>query len=1006
MKNNGDAEIDESLYSRQLYVVGKDAMRKMMRSRVLVIGLDGLGQEVVKNICLAGVSRVALFDDSAVMEDDLCTGFYFRRSDIGKPKDVSVLERFKAMNEYVSVEVVKEPSSFEGYDVVVVCNEGYAEQTRMNERARQSGSMFIGCQVQGLFSQVFCDFGAEFICIDRTGEIPVSGMINDISCDGVMTVVDEQRHNLEDMDIIKITQCEEYEGKYFRVKVMSPIQVRLQAVDGVRLFDEESEFKEERFKAVYGGDFEQQKKPTMMSFKPLSVAVENPSILGFNYEVGERNLVIHKCFVVLGEYVEHHKQMPSGEEFLSVFVRKYRSHFEFEGLIRQFGRQCGGMLMPMCSVVGGFVAQEVLKAIGSKFTPLQQFFYFDAIDVISDEPKSDEECEHSKDMQCDNRCMDAEEGRYAPMIRCLGRKSVEKLFKLNVFMVGAGAIGCEHLKNMVMCGIGRDGRISVTDMDAIEQSNLNRQFLFRSCDVSKMKAEVAVREVTTLNEDFLKVDGDEGKRALDLTNGICGGSALKPNLVYYNLKVGRETESVFSDRVFQSVDVVATALDNVDARLYVDERCVVNRKFLVDAGTSGTKGNVQVIVPFHTESYGSSQDPPEKSIPLCTIKNFPYSIEHTIEWARSEFEFKFHDQVNQIKEYLSRSKDRDEESESSGSEDRTRDTNNETIDDLVEKMPCDEKDCIRNGIMLFVKLFHTSIKNLVTAFPPDSKTKEGQPFWMPPKRPPVTISFDVGNDLHVLFVQSAANIFAFNFGIGKRVSKEMVVSLVKDEILVEDMPGSTAVTENAGARTQTDAESIVPAAFEKDDDTNFHVDFVYAAANLRAANYKIRQVDRLTVKGIAGRIIPAIATTTAVVSGLAILEMMKQAFGVEHTKFKNSFLNLALPFFASTDPMEPQKQSYKIENKKYTYTLWSRLEYKDAKLGTILEAFEIQFKKKISMVTAGNVLVYWDFDSKYADNLEKTIGELVKREPGQMMVILDVVTDDDDEFPRIVVVFD
>lgn len=1011
MENNKNLEIDESLYSRQLYVVGREAMRKMMNSKVLVIGLDGLGQEVVKNVCLTGVSKVSLFDSRAVSEEDLCTGFYLRRSDIGRRRDISVLERFKWLNEYVSVDVADNINSFEGYDVVVVCNEGYGEQVRLNKMARQHSSKFVGCQARGLFSQMFCDFGTDFICVDQTGEIPARGMINDISEEGVLTVVEGQRHNLENFDIIKITQNEEHEGKYFRVQVVSPTQVRLQSIDGVRMFrDEEVEFRKARFKATYGGDFEQQKKPLKISFKCLEEAMDEPSILGFNHEVEERNLVIHRCFVALGEYMSTGKQHPTAGEFVSFFVNKYKSHFKFEALIRSFGVQSGGMVMPMCSVVGGFVAQEVLKAVSSKFMPLHQFFYFDAIDVIPSDPQEES----------------GSDGRYGPLVRSLGRESVEKLFKLNIFMVGAGAIGCEHLKNMIMCGMGVDGKISVTDMDAIEQSNLNRQFLFKSGDVSKMKAEVAVREAANLNQDFLRHPEKEGRgdsnacdSGADITkvsNGVCSDASAQSNLVYYNLKVGKETESVFNDRVFQSLDIVATALDNVDARLYVDGRCVLNRRFMVDAGTSGTKGNVQVIVPFHTESYGSSQDPPEKSIPLCTIKNFPHSIEHTIEWAMSEFRFKFHDQILSIKEYLhsGRRVDGERIEESEGEENDVEkniiDPNNETIEDIVDRSPRSVQECIKNAVLLFVKLFHTSIKSLITAFPPDSKTKEGQPFWMPPKRSPSTISFDVDDDLHLLFVQSAANIFSFNFGIHREVSREMVADFVKNEMLVDEcaaQPSSGDVCVEDAARPSVSPDTLSPSIFEKDDDSNFHVDFIYAAANLRALNYRIKQVDRLTVKGIAGRIIPAIATTTSVVSGLSVLEMIKYALGVDHTRHKNSFLNLALPFFANTDPVEPVKQSYKIENKKYTFTLWNRLEYKDAKLKTILKAFEIQFKKRISMVTINNTLVYWDFDSKYADNLEKTISTLVSRGPNELFVVLDVLTDDDnDVFPRIVTVFD
>lgn len=63
----------------------------------------------------------------------------------------------------------------------------------------------------------------------------------------------------------------------------------------------------------------------------------------------------------------------------------------------------------------------------------------------------------------------------------------------------------------------------------------------------------------------------------------------------------------------------------------MDRRCVYYRKPLLESGTLGTKGNVQVVLPYATESYSSSQDPPEKSIPICTLKNFPNAIEHTLQ---------------------------------------------------------------------------------------------------------------------------------------------------------------------------------------------------------------------------------------------------------------------------------------------------------------------------------------------------------------------------------------
>lgn len=106
-----------------------------------------------------------------------------------------------------------------------------------------------------------------------------------------------------------------------------------------------------------------------------------------------------------------------------------------------------------------------------------------------------------------------------------------------------------------------------------------------------------------------------------------------------------ETESTYNDQFWESLDFVINAVDNIKARLYIDNRCVWYELPLLEAGTLGTKANSQMVVPHVTRKYGDTVDPPEEEIAFCTLRNFPNEINHCIEWGRDQFNTLFTSRV-------------------------------------------------------------------------------------------------------------------------------------------------------------------------------------------------------------------------------------------------------------------------------------------------------------------------------------------------------------------------
>jgi ubiquitin-activating enzyme E1 len=648
-------------------------------------------------------------------------------------------------------------SKLDKYQVVVLTNTPLKDQIVIGDYCHEKNIYLVATETFGLFGSVFCDFGKNFTVIDSTGEAPVSGIVAGIDEEGLVSALDETRHGLEDGDYVTFTELEGMEAlnsaEPRKVIVKGPYTFSIGDVSGLGQYKR-------------GGMFTQVKMPKFLDFKSLSASLREPEFLISDYAKFDRPQQLHIGFQALYAFVESngHLPRPHNDEDAAIVVGSAKTFVEQlkldtqidEKLLKELSYQARGDLSPMAAFFGGLAAQEVLKAVSGKFHPVQQWIYLDSLESLPTSSKRSEEL-----------CKPIN-SRYDGQIAVFGREFQEKLANTNEFLVGSGAIGCEMLKNwaMIGLGVGSKGKITVTDMDSIEKSNLNRQFLFRPKDVGKMKSECAAAAVEAMNPD------------------------LKGHIVTLRDRVGQDTEHIFNEQFWEALDGVTNALDNVDARTYVDRRCVFFRKPLLESGTLGTKGNTQVILPHLTESYSSSQDPPEVSFPMCTLKSFPNKIEHTIAWAREIFEGYFVKPAETVNLYLSQPNYIESTMKQGGNEKATL----EMIRDfLVTDKPLSFEDCIIWARLQFEKQYNNAIQQLLYNFPKDSVSSSGQPFWSGPKRAPDPLKFDPKNEMHFGFVVAAANLHAFNYGINTKGVDVNTYQKVLDNMIIPDFSPNPSV---------------------------------------------------------------------------------------------------------------------------------------------------------------------------------------------------------------------
>ena len=1037
--------LDTNLYSRQIGVYGIETMKEIIKLNIFIYGMRGLGIEISKNIILAGPKKVTIYDPNICKISDLTSNFYITKNDVknNMRRDEVSIKKLSLLNPFVEIEIMKEKNinthlenniqeKDSKYDVVII-SEFFPEEEikKINNLCRKNNIGFIYTVELGIFGFCFVDFGDNFCVKDENGKDPLSYCIKSISKEkpGIVTI-DTTAGKLQLGNKDKVI-FKEIEGMT-ELNNCKPKNVKVLSNNSFEI-DDTSQYSE----YISGGIVEEVKIPKIYNFKSLEERFEIPyteenlpNPIDFSKE--STNEIIHIGILALNKFYKEYNGLPElnnekqANELLIISKEIYNTkckenqlwlneledcfeNFEetFKKTILRLSLWSKAEISPIATFLGGVSGQEALKITG-KYMPINQWLWFDFSETV-------ENLGTNIDRKFQN-------DRYDDQIAIYGNKIQEKLSNINLFIIGAGALGCEFLKCFALMGIStKEGsQITITDNDNIEISNLNRQFLFKYEDISKSKSFTATKAIKEINENS--------------------------NIYSMKSKIGKENENIFDEKFWENQNYIINAVDNVDARIYIAEQSKIFNKILIDSGTIGTMANSQIIIPNKTIEYSVPMDEniEQENIAMCTLRNFPTLITHCIEWARDSFEGCFVTILQDLKKFC--------ENKENFYKDLEKNSNIDYQIKYLEKIIHYTKlvisrkydNCLELSFNEYLQKFNNDIIQILSDYPPDFINEDGSKFWSANKRVPKPIPFDCKNKLIMMYIKKYADILANSLSIQIIDDMEYITKKINTFEIKEFIPIKKAIKNKNRYQNTDEEESIeeknlkkkkrieeikirlntqkenfnkikeiankinIPddakdifkiKEFEKDDDSNGHIEFIYAASNLRANNFRIENCDYYKAKIIAGKIIPAIATTTASIVGLVSLQLISLLQTVDIKYLREGSFNLAFNNFMNTSPTPCGYESEKNEeNIKYIpekYTVWDFIEIKESMtLKQFIDYMDEKYNIKISLISSNHINLY---DSNLnEDNLDKKIEEIYNKKSkvelfeGKRFLLLDI----------------
>ena len=361
-----------------MLAIGTEAMKRFNTSDILISGLSGLGVEIAKNICLSGVRSVTLHDLHCTTYRDLSAQYYLSEQDLGKNRAEACMQKVRELNGYVRVHSSTENltnSLLSHFTCVILVDYPLTVQQEIDNYCHKNNIKFIACTTQGLWASVFCDFGPSFEVWDTDGEQPKTAILENITqeINPIISCISSQEHELATGDFIKFINLKGTSlnsNNTYKVKVINTNSFKLENIENKLAFE--------------SGEFIQVKYPEIIDFMNLSESLKNTKFGSIMMADFDRQVKLFALYRAYDELIE--KIAKIGHCFdtkqIEEMSRQYTSIKIDSDIVDKFCHCIGANLAPIDSFIGGFVAQETLKACSGKFTPLNQWFMW-TLSIVS-----------------------------------------------------------------------------------------------------------------------------------------------------------------------------------------------------------------------------------------------------------------------------------------------------------------------------------------------------------------------------------------------------------------------------------------------------------------------------------------------------------------------------------------------------------------------------------------------------------------------------------------------